>query len=335
MTIPLAAIEMVKNTISRYQLLSVNESVIVALSGGKDSLAVLRILKELGHQCFPVVVDMGYSDGWGARVANLAHCIGTEALVIPARSAAFQSALNQRAREDLNSRLVILDALETLPSESASPCTECYNSKVTVLKHEAEDRGIRSIVFGHHATDAIASFLKSALMYIDRFDYGHLRWSRTNFESIIELLHSELAACGHDGRIVSRIGYLATNHLAATDEPPVQTVEAASGDIRIIRPMFNLFEHEIVAMGMADVLTPEPSSCGHGATREKETPREMIHYRLLRNLVAENGGIEWLKFFSRLVDIGLNEDGSLIFNARNERAHLLGKDYRAGAGNKV
>jgi len=49
----------VEESIRKYQMLSKNNPVPVGFSGGKDSLAAILLLKELGYDVRPVIVDRG------------------------------------------------------------------------------------------------------------------------------------------------------------------------------------------------------------------------------------------------------------------------------------
>ena len=54
--------ENVKKTISDYKLLDEKEKVLVALSGGKDSISVLYILKKLGYNVSALTIDLNIGD---------------------------------------------------------------------------------------------------------------------------------------------------------------------------------------------------------------------------------------------------------------------------------
>jgi tRNA(Ile)-lysidine synthase TilS/MesJ len=53
-------VDNVRATIAKYCLLAPGEEIILAFSGGKDSLGLALCLGELGYQVRPVAVDMGY-----------------------------------------------------------------------------------------------------------------------------------------------------------------------------------------------------------------------------------------------------------------------------------
>ena len=262
----------------------------------------------------------------------MARSLNSDAIVVPARDPNVHAKLDQTTREYLKSRIVMLDNIGSSSMEMRSPCTECYNTKVTLLKLEAERQGATAIAFGHHATDAIASFLKAALMYIDRWDRGHLIWKRQNFSALIDESAVEFEAQSEAHPILDQIGSLAATDLAATDEPPMQSVGRR---LRIVRPLFGVFEHEIKLLQNTNCSAPEPSGCGHGATKETETPREMIHYHLLNRLLMCSCGAEHLLQLHDLASSGIKEDGALKMNTRNMRSDLLGAQYRPEAGLKL
>lgn len=331
--IPESLIARVKSVVNKYDLFENQKRIIVALSGGKDSLFATLALKALGYEVVPVAVDLDYSAGWAARIQALAEELGVTAQVVPVRSTSFQNLLAPDIRQQLTDRLVILDSFGSAPLSSASPCTQCYNTKITVLTEMAERDNINWVVFGHHATDAIASMLKAAMMYVDRWDRGHEIFSLTHFSSLVDEFESLLQHLD-DGEnyLLHRVCELVAGHYAATDEPPVQLLNKAKPGIKIARPLFGIFEYEIADFQLKTSLIPEPSGCGHGATVDSQTPREMIQFRILRKLSQTLRGCEQLHMFYGLLETGLTSTGWLVSNVREKRNVLLGETYRSGFG---
>src|SRR5690242_8148249 len=77
---------LVDRCVAQYQLLDhPSERVIVALSGGKDSLLLARCLVDLGIDVTPIVIDMGYEHGWSDRIRTLSEAIGLAVHIIEVR----------------------------------------------------------------------------------------------------------------------------------------------------------------------------------------------------------------------------------------------------------
>jgi len=329
--VPRDLLDDVSAAIERYQLLEPRERVLVAVSGGKDSLLLARALAELGYEAKLVAVDMGYEDSWNTRVSTAAEEIGLHLAVIDVRSTAFQTAIGQKHQEYLNSQLSALDMISADAELTATPCTHCYNTKAVALSIAADAMRIRRVAFGHHATDAITSLLKSGLMYIDRWDIGHARFDRKNFSALIDNAieqvdeHSK-TRCGIP--ILARVRELVETGFAGTDEPPRQAPLAFDDGQEIIRPLFRIGEMRIIQFRTEVEWRTEGSGCGHGATRDTQTPREMIQHRLLRRLEDSAVGAQVVADLFKAVEERLAPDGSNFISARKRRADILGNSYK-------
>jgi tRNA(Ile)-lysidine synthase TilS/MesJ len=311
------------------------EKVLLALSGGKDSMFATLVLKELGYQITPVVIDMGYEYGWGKRILGLAEKQGINAQLITIRDADFQNSLIQIIRKDLKAHLKTLDTIDVISREDITPCTRCFNVKMIALITLAVKNSFDKVVFAHHGTDAIVSLLKSALMYIDRWDRDHKVYRRSNYERLVDEIGSSFFS-GYDHMICSaiykRIGDLVDLRVVSTDEPPLQYAAYAGNRIKIIRPLFETFENSIKSYQRDNYLQTEGSGCGHGATRDTETPREMIHHRILDKLMLSKDLVKITWELLRLVKKGLYYDGTLQVDTRRERHRILGSSYKSSDG---
>lgn len=331
------ALDAIAETIARYQMLTPRATVEVALSGGKDSLFTMLALRELGYQVRGVIVDMGYEAGWGARIVQLAKSLSFDDVsVLSVRDEAFMSLLPESRLGSIRTNLRILDTTDYSANRNLTPCTQCYNTKALSLQTYLDRSGSGNIAFGHHATDAVASFLKSALMYIDRWDRGHETYDRENYSALVDEAAEVLcqpADVALSSTLFARLETLAAGSMATTDEPPVQHLRDAGSTALIIRPLFTIDERDISDFRDSVALVTEGSGCGHGATKDSETPREMVHFRILARLQEAAGSRSRLMAaLLELVQHGIAKDGTLLFNARNMRDSLLGPGYRAGIG---
>lgn len=254
--------------------------------------------------------------------------LGFEVGILDVRDGAFALSLATEPASAMVRNLSILDSIA--PGSSITPCTFCYNSKVIGLASAAAQLKAPAIVFAHHATDAVASLLKSALMYIDRWDRQHAVYSRAQFADLVEHTADDFLRAGVTSPSFARVKELVYEGCAATDEPPVQPLLmswTSTVGLRVIRPLFDVWEPEIVAFFADSGLTAEDSGCGHSATAAYHTPRELVHHGLLDRLVRE-GARELVSALASLVVHGLTPDGRLKINVRNERVRLLGDAYR-------
>jgi hypothetical protein len=189
----------------------------------------------------------------------------------------------------------------------------------------------KTIAFGHHLTDAVASLLKSTLMYVDRWTYGHEKFCRVRFSALVDSCASEFDSELDPSRnrlfIITKD--LISKGLMGTDEPPLETIEPFC-DINIVRPMYNVPEDCVISFASAVDIRPEGSGCGHGATTDTETPRETVHRRLLRRSSSLYRRNAVVTAFGALLQPTLTPTGRSRVHTRHLRAALLGKQYKPG-----
>ena len=280
--IPGNLLDKIAQTIERYDLLVPRERVIVALSGGKDSLLLAIALRELGFDVTPVVVDMGYETGWSRRLTDILRTVDFTGEVLDVRTS-HTSTTREPVTLQIRRRIDILNDLGTIPDNVNTPCTHCYSVKVLALSSASKRYGISKVAFGHHGTDAAASLLKEALMHIDRWDYGHRAFHRGNFATLVDRLAQECMSSpiSYTEGLLARVEDLVCKRRIDTDEVPRQGLIRSADDVSLIRPLFSVQESEIINAKEQLMLHTEASGCGHGATLVSQTPRQMVHDRVL------------------------------------------------------
>jgi tRNA 2-thiocytidine biosynthesis protein TtcA len=134
----------VTKAIHDFQLIEDGDRVMVGLSGGKDSWALLQVLHELRQRApidFSIVavnVDSGYRDYKYDVIANTCQSRGWEYRI-----------------EHTNIGDVMDDVLEA----NATPCSLCARLRRGVLYRIAGEVGATKIALGHHADDFIETLL--------------------------------------------------------------------------------------------------------------------------------------------------------------------------------
>ena len=283
-------------------------------------------LRELNIDIHPVTIDMGYEGGWSSRINGLAESLGLRTQLLMARRG---SQSDGPVSVTIQRQIGILDGMTT-GSVSGTPCTHCYNVKVLMLEAVARKEGATRVAFGHHITDASASLLKEALMFIDRWDNGNSIYDRRHFEELATELANEAFESTLESRspLMEKIeGYVRAGKVD-TDEPPRQPLMSGSSQIDIVRPLFGVEESSVSEVIGALQIRPEGSGCGHSMAIETQTPREMIHYRVLRS-AANDVFRMWVR---NLVEFGVGVDGMTFTRSRQRRAAELGAEYKPTMG---
>ncbi|WP_299290970.1 TIGR00269 family protein [Nitrosopumilus sp.] len=142
-------------TISKFNMIKNNELVAVAVSGGKDSLALLKIMQEMStshnFRIKAITIDEGIP---GYR---------NEALEIVEK---FCNELNVEHKvysyKDLF-ELTLDQALDLRENEKTSSCTICGTLRRRAIDHAAKDIGANVIATGHNLDDTLQTFVINML----------------------------------------------------------------------------------------------------------------------------------------------------------------------------
>ena len=130
--------------IVRFNLLEDGDRVMVGLSGGKDSWALLQLLDVLRQRApirftlVAVTVDSGYEDYRHDLITN---------------------ACRERGWECRIEHTSIGDVMDDLLDADQTPCSLCARLRRGVLYRLAQDVGATKIALGHHADDFIETLL--------------------------------------------------------------------------------------------------------------------------------------------------------------------------------
>ena len=137
----------VRKCIRDYQMLSPGDRVAVGVSGGKDSLALLRLLAELrDHSAVPfellaVTLDMGYEEMDFSPVADLC-----------ARLQVPYTLRQTQIRE------IVFDI-----RKEENPCALCAKLRRGILNETAVALGANKVALGHHYDDTVETFALSLI----------------------------------------------------------------------------------------------------------------------------------------------------------------------------
>jgi uncharacterized protein (TIGR00269 family) len=147
---------MTQRTIERYGMFDRTDKLLVAVSGGKDSLALWDVLLRLGYQAEGMYIGLGIDEDLGYSSRSLEMC------------QAFQE------RHHPGAILHVIDLEDgygiTLPVLARSqqrgrgkPCSLCGLVKRHIMNRTARDGSFTAIATGHNLDDEVAVLLQNTL----------------------------------------------------------------------------------------------------------------------------------------------------------------------------
>ncbi len=157
-------------TIRRWKMLSRDEPVLVAVSGGKDSLALWDVLLEAGYAAAGLYIDLGifaYSRESKAKCQAFAAGRGARLIVVS-------------VAEEIGAGIPQVKDVTRRPT-----CSACGLSKRYIMNRAALDHGFGVVATGHNLDDEAATLLGSTL-----------RWDESSLARqtpVLEATHPKLA----------------------------------------------------------------------------------------------------------------------------------------------
>jgi tRNA-5-methyluridine54 2-sulfurtransferase len=138
----------VREAIRRYRMFERDEPVLVAVSGGKDSLALWDVLIDEGYQTRGLYLDLGifdYSVESRARCERFAATRGVPLLV-------------RRVAEEVGAPVPVIKTVTRRP-----PCSGCGLSKRYLMNRVALEEGMPVVATGHNLDDEAATLFGSVM----------------------------------------------------------------------------------------------------------------------------------------------------------------------------
>ena len=140
-------LSLVRRCVDDYGMLREGDCVAVGVSGGKDSLALLRLLAEL-KRFYPaafsltaITLDMGYETMDFSLVSALCERLNIPYVIRPTQI-----------------REIVFDI-----RQEENPCSLCAKLRRGILNEEAVRLGCNKVALGHHYDDAIETFALSLI----------------------------------------------------------------------------------------------------------------------------------------------------------------------------
>ncbi len=142
-------------TISKHNMIGNGDIVGVAVSGGKDSLSLLHVLKKMSEshnfELKAITIDEGipgYRDEALGIVKNFCSNIGVEYKVFP-----YKELFD----------ITLQESLELRENEKTSSCSICGTLRRRAIDFGAKDLGVDIIATGHNLDDILQTFVINVL----------------------------------------------------------------------------------------------------------------------------------------------------------------------------
>ncbi|HET7343587.1 MAG TPA: ATP-binding protein [Methylomirabilota bacterium] len=138
----------VREAIRKHRMFTAEEPVLVAVSGGKDSLALWDVLIAEGYRTTGLYLDLGifdYSVASRARCEKFAAAHGVPLIV-------------KRVEEEVGAPVPVIQRVTRRP-----PCSGCGLSKRYLMNRVALDEGLPVVATGHNLDDEAATLFGSVM----------------------------------------------------------------------------------------------------------------------------------------------------------------------------
>ncbi len=146
----------VNQAIKKYNMFTRKEKVLVAVSGGKDSLSLIVVLKELNFNIECLFIDLGFKKFSQLSLSKIEKI--TTHYKIPLHIV--------KAKELVG--VTIPQAVVKYPQNA---CAVCGSIKRKIYNSFAKEGGFHILVTGHHLDDEAANLLADNL----RWDWGYMK----------------------------------------------------------------------------------------------------------------------------------------------------------------
>ena len=138
---------LMRRCVEDYDMISAGDRIAVGVSGGKDSMALLRLLAAL-RAYYPkpftvegITIDLGFPGMDYTPVSEYCRSLDIPYTIIPTQI-----------------KTVVFDL-----RKEKNPCSMCAKMRRGALNEAILSRGITKIALGHHHDDAVETFLMSLL----------------------------------------------------------------------------------------------------------------------------------------------------------------------------
>lgn len=184
-------VEKTRRTIFRYSMIPYGSKVGVAVSGGKDSLSLLRVLKEINEDGRWELVALSVDEGVeGYRDEAILHAKGlSEELGVPHTVVSYRELFG----------FTLDRALDWKDDRETSSCSFCGVFRRRAIDEAASRAGVNVVATAHNLDDYVQTFLMNLLHGdVDRLGWLHPAYTDESFplrrvKPFLEIYEEEVA----------------------------------------------------------------------------------------------------------------------------------------------
>ncbi|MGB7537857.1 MAG: ATP-binding protein [Anaerolineales bacterium] len=148
--------EQTERAIDHYKMLARGEKLLVAVSGGKDSLTLWDVLHRLGYAADGIYIDLGIDEGIGYSAKSRALCESFAAarglrLQVVSVPGEYGSSIPDVAKQSVRGR--------------RKPCSVCGLVKRHIMNRVCREQEYAALATGHNLDDEAAVLLHNAMTW--------------------------------------------------------------------------------------------------------------------------------------------------------------------------
>jgi len=149
-------VTMTQRTIAKYEMFTPDDKVLVAVSGGKDSLALWDVLLRLGFQAEGMYIGLGIDEEIGYSDTSLEMC---QMFIREHHPSAVLQVVDVGGEYGQN----IPQLAHSQRRGRGKPCSVCGLVKRHIMNRIARDGGFVAIATGHNLDDEVAVLMQNTL----------------------------------------------------------------------------------------------------------------------------------------------------------------------------
>ena len=164
---------LIRKADQKFDFFHENDKVLIGVSGGKDSMVLLKALSQFQHfkcvniEIVPVILDLGFEGFDAEPIKKYVKSLGLELKVVDSKEVYQILKVQQKDAPHL-------------------PCSICSRMKKAAINKAAKELGCNKVAFAHHGDDAIETLFMNEIfggrvasfqpkMHLDRADIEFIR----------------------------------------------------------------------------------------------------------------------------------------------------------------